>query len=102
MHFLAEMRRSGQIKHLVFSFTYQKANFREMPAFVDLIQSIDPEGLIVFERLGNWGTFEDSAFRESAVHLLGHPLHEDFLSVIRQPKLTPPKPYLYLYDYEGL
>jgi hypothetical protein len=102
MHFLAELHRTGAIKNLMFSFTYQAANFNEMAAFVDLTQSIDPASKIIFEKLENWGTFDPAIYEASAVHRMGHPLHEEFLAMIRRPELTPPKPYLYLYDYEGL
>ena len=91
MRFLAELRKSGAIKSLLFSFTYQLDNFREMPLFVDLTHDIDPMRTVIFEKLENWGTFQPEAYREIAVHHLGHPLHEEFLSVIRHPnlKVTP-------------
>jgi len=88
MRFLAELRKNGAIKSLLFSFTYQLDNFREMPLFVDLTRDIDPMRTVIFEKLENWGTFQPEAYREIAVHHLGHPLHEEFLSVIRHPNLA--------------
>jgi hypothetical protein len=88
MKFLAELRKSGAVKSLLFSFTYQIANFSEMPLFVELTRDIDPQRIVIFEKLENWGTFQDEAYREMAVHRMGHPLHEEFLSVIRHPNLA--------------
>src|SRR5262249_28589796 len=39
MRFLRQLRRSGIIPQLKFSFTYQVDNFREMPEFVDFCES---------------------------------------------------------------
>lgn len=89
MRFLADLRKSGAVKSLRFSFTYQEANFREMPLFVDLTHDIDPKSIAIFEKLENWGTFESSAYRKMAVHHLGHPHHEEFLAIIRQPNMKP-------------
>jgi hypothetical protein len=94
MRFLGELRQSGAFDILKFSFTYQKDNFREMPLFVDWTQSIDPGRHVLFERLDNWGSFDPDVFRDLAVHIVGHPLHEEFLSIIRQPKLKPASPVI--------
>ncbi len=94
MKFLGQLRQSGAFEVLKFSFTYQKDNFREMPLFVDWTQSIDPGRHVLFERLDNWGSFDPDVFRDLAVHIVGHPLHEEFLSVIRQPKLKPASPVI--------
>jgi MoaA/NifB/PqqE/SkfB family radical SAM enzyme len=94
MKFLGQLRQSGAFEVLKFSFTYQKDNFREMPLFVDWTQSIDPGRHVLFERLDNWGSFDPDVFRDLAVHIVGHPLHEEFLSIIRQPKLKPASPVI--------
>jgi sulfatase maturation enzyme AslB (radical SAM superfamily) len=94
MRFLGELRQSGVFETLKFSFTYQKDNYREMPLFVDWTQSIDPGRHVLFERLDNWGSFDPEVFRDLAVHVVGHPLHEEFLSIIRQPKLKPASPVI--------
>jgi sulfatase maturation enzyme AslB (radical SAM superfamily) len=101
MHFLAELHRSGAIGALHFSFTYQLDNFREMPLFVDITGNIDPARVVIFEKLENWGTFKQEDYVAKAVHHLEHPLNDEFLSIIRQPKM---KPYLgsIFADYEGL
>jgi hypothetical protein len=92
MRFLGELRQRGVFEWLKFSFTYQKDNFREMALFVDWTKSIDPGSHVLFERLDNWGAFAPEVFRDLAVHFPEHPLHDEFLSIIRQPKLTPDPP----------
>jgi hypothetical protein len=101
MRFLAGLRAGGVINLLQFSMTYQCENFREMPDFVDLFRSLDPAARIIFEKLENWGTFTPAAYAEKAVHLMSHPLHEEFLAVIRRPMLKPEHPLL-VADYAGL
>jgi hypothetical protein len=101
MHFLGELRRSGGFGELHFSFTYQKDNFREMPKFVDVTHSIDPGSVVIFEKLENWGTFASEEYLDKAVHRLEHPLHEEFLSIIRQLKLSARGSFISA-DYSGL
>lgn len=101
MRFLAELRQNGVISDLMFSFTYQKDNFREMPLFVDVTRDIDPGSIVIFEKLENWGTFASAEYIEKAVHRPEHALHEEFLSIIRQPKLKPYTAHLFA-DYGGL
>jgi sulfatase maturation enzyme AslB (radical SAM superfamily) len=101
MRFLANLRQSNVIGLLQFSLTYQLDNFREMPAFVDLCRSLDPAAVVIFEKLENWGTFAAEEYARRAVHIATHPLHEEFLSIIRAPKLRPSPPLLTA-DYAGL
>ena len=101
MRFLGELRQSGAFQWLKFSFTYQKSNFREMPLFVDWTDSIDPNRIVLFERLDNWGVFDPDVFLDLAVHFPEHPLHGEFLSIIRQPKLSP-NPSSLTVDYSAL
>jgi MoaA/NifB/PqqE/SkfB family radical SAM enzyme len=101
MRFLSNLRESNAINLLQFSFTYQLENFREMPAFVDLCRSLDPSSRVVFEKLENWGTFTVEEYSRKAVHLMMHPMHEEFLSIIRLPKLKPSHSSLTA-DYAGL
>jgi sulfatase maturation enzyme AslB (radical SAM superfamily) len=101
MRFLGELRRSGAIDALMFSFTYQRDNFREMSLFVDVTHDIDPGRIVIFEKLENWGTFRNEDYLDKAVHLLEHPLHDEFLAIIRQPKMKPFSSYLFS-DYDGL
>src|SRR5262249_51525352 len=101
MRFLAGLRSSNTIKDLQFSMTYQLDNFHEMPDFVDLCRSLHPSSSVIFEKLENWGTFSAGEYTDKAVHIMAHPMHEEFLSIIRLPKLRPSPPSLKA-DYAGL
>jgi hypothetical protein len=89
MEFLARLRRNGDIPQLKFSFTYQLGNFREMAAFVDFASDLACD-FAIFERLQNLGAFTWEEFRERAVHLGEHPLHQEFLTVVRNPIFAQP------------
>ena len=81
--FLRSLRVSGIIPVLMFSFTYQVDNFREMREFLDFCYEMKAD-FAIFERLLNM-VFSDREYRQKAVHHTGHPMHEEFLAIIRDP-----------------
>jgi hypothetical protein len=89
MHFLGRLRASGDISQLMFSFTYQLRNFREMIPFVQFAKGFNCD-FVVFERLQNLGAFTWPEFRERAVHLSDHPSHQEFLTVVSNPTFAQP------------
>jgi len=101
LQFLAELHRSGVYPQFWLSFTYQIENFREMPAFVDMCKALSPTAIPIFEKIENWGTFDPEDYKRMAVHKMDHPLHDEFLSIIQQPKMQPRMGQLGG-DYEGL
>lgn len=84
MEFLGGLRARGEIKQLKMSFTYQIDNFREMKQFVEFGNRFNVD-YVIFERLQNLGAYSWDEFRSKAVHLSEHPLHNEFLDVIRDP-----------------
>jgi molybdenum cofactor biosynthesis enzyme MoaA len=92
--FLAGLRAKGAIKEFILSFTFQVDNFREMPAFVEMARELHPDTIVQFEKLGNWGTFTAEEYQAKAVHHMDHPLHEEFLSIIRRPEMRQERPNL--------
>ena len=66
------------------SFTYQLDNFREMKQFVEFGRRFNVD-FVIFERLQNLGAYSWDEFRSKAVHLTDHPLHGEFLAVVRDP-----------------
>ena len=81
--FLKELRANRAFQDLSFSFTYQVDNFREMKDFVAFGDRMGAD-YVSFERLQNL-TFTPEAFRAKAVHLPDHPLHAEFLDIVRDP-----------------
>ena len=83
MRFLRELRVSGVIAQLKFSFTYQLENFREMKAFVGFCEEMAAD-CAIFERLQNIAYSEDE-YLSKAVHRPEHPLYGEFIAEIRDP-----------------
>ena len=82
--FLARLHREKVFEGLFFSFTYQVENFREMPDFVKFTKDHGGNG-VLFERLMNMAAYTDDVYRSKAIHMLDHPLHQEFLEVLRHP-----------------
>jgi hypothetical protein len=98
MRYIAGLRAQGAIPELGFSFTYQLDNFREMAAFVDFARSFNCDYVTV-ERLQNMGAFTWDEFNERAVHMADHPLHGEFLEVLRDPVFSTP---MVRHDFEDM
>jgi MoaA/NifB/PqqE/SkfB family radical SAM enzyme len=78
-------RIKGLPLHL--KFTVQAENYREVPAFVDLGESLGAK-MIMFTALENWGTYDEDEYAKRAVHRPSHPEHGALLQVLRDPRLT--------------
>jgi len=99
MEFIAFLRRSKKIQRFHVSFTYQVANFREMPDFVAYAKQLGCDE-VIFEKLENPGNvFSEGEYIQKAVHRPEHPLHQDFLGVIRNPAMRDP---MIVEDYRRL
>jgi Iron-sulfur cluster-binding domain len=99
MRFLRELRTGGTLPQLKFSFTYQLDNFREMKAFVDFCTEMCAD-FAIFERLQNIAFTKDE-FTRKAVHDPGHPLHREFIEVIRDPVFRTKRVW-HDFDYDGV
>lgn len=95
------VNRGGDFKRLLENLAYiatlpialklscvvQANNFRELPAFAALAAA---HGFSAYcSQLVNWGTFSRVEFAARAVHLPGHPEHEEFKGVLREIALLP-------------
>ena len=97
MRFLRHLRMTV-VPKLMFSFTYQFDNFREMPAFVDFCAEMHAD-YAIFERLHNIA-FTAEEYREKAVHYPSHRLYDEFISITNHPKLSDPRS-LHDFDFPG-
>lgn len=93
LHFIKGLRSSGELDHLLISMVVQENNFPEMPAFVRLGERFQIDS-VYFSQLVNWGTFDDSEYRQRAVHLSDHPRHGDLLECLQDPLLAEPRVFL--------
>jgi len=83
---LREFRASGQLKYLRFDFVVQLANYREMPAFVELSRAMGAD-CAYFSRVLDWGTWPRKEYLQQCVWESSHPLYEDFMKVMADPRL---------------
>lgn len=74
----------------IVDFTVQKLNYREMPVFVDLIKRIPGITKIRFNIILDWGTYTPDEFHKQAVWQKTNELHEDFLDILKDPRLKDP------------
>jgi sulfatase maturation enzyme AslB (radical SAM superfamily) len=86
---LGELRTAGEIRLLRYDFVAQKANFREMPAFVKLARELGGDRAY-FSRLVDWGTWPRAEFLKQCVWNDAHALRADFMEVLRDPALRDP------------
>jgi hypothetical protein len=82
--FIARLRSDRRIENLTFSFTYQLANFREMPEFIVLCEELGVD-YARFEHLVQTDAMSDAEYAAAAVHEPSHPLYGEFLSIIQSP-----------------
>ncbi|HVT04974.1 MAG TPA: radical SAM protein [Thermoanaerobaculia bacterium] len=86
LEFIAGMRRSGMIRSLTINFVVQKENFREMLDFLKLGQSLGVDQ-IWFQRVVNYGAYDEATFADVNVTSPRHPDHAELLEILRNPIL---------------
>jgi hypothetical protein len=89
LDFVADLRRRGEVPHLRLNFVVQQANFREIPAFLTLGREVGADELW-FQRVTNYGTYDEASFAEVDVTAADHPDHADLLAILRLPELAAP------------
>lgn len=67
---------------MIANFVIQQANYKEMPAFVELCRKYKMQPS--FTVLQDWSTF---VYQDNAVHLPTHKEHHEFLKVLAQPSV---------------
>ncbi len=87
---MAGMRRRGEIPYLQFNFVVQAENFREILEFAELGLSFGVDE-IWFQRLTNYGAFDEETFAREDVTSPGHPHHAELLEILRHPMLKRPE-----------
>ncbi len=89
LEFIAKMRRSGDIRDFWINFVVQKDNYREMLDFVELGTQLGVDR-IWFQRVTNYGAYDEATFAEIDVTSSQHPEHAELLEVLRSPLLRGP------------
>ena len=89
LEFIAGLRRSGQVPHFWINFVVQKDNFREMLEFVELGKRLGVDK-VWFQRVTNYGAYDEATFADVDVTSPGHPEHAELLEILRNPLLSGP------------
>jgi tetratricopeptide (TPR) repeat protein len=87
LRFIGVMLRRGEIDVFMSAFTYQLRNFREMPAFVSFAEEMGANR-VSFERLAPSASMTYEEFVANAVHLPTHPLHAQFLDILKDQAMS--------------
>lgn len=86
VEFMAEMRRSGKIRHFQINFVVQEDNYREILEFAELGARLGVDE-IWFQRLTNYGAFDEETFAQADVTSPRHSGHAELLGILRNPVL---------------
>lgn len=89
LQFIAGLRRANVIPSLCVNFVVQQANFREMLEFIDLADSLSSD-LIWFQRVVNYGAYDEATFAKIDVAAPSHPEHGELLQILRNPLFERP------------
>jgi len=89
LEFIAGLRRTNVIPSLCLNFVVQQANFREMLAFIDLADSLSSDQ-IWFQRVVNYGSYDEATFAKIDVAAPSHPEHGELLQILRNPLFERP------------
>lgn len=81
LKFLSALRRKGPLRFVMLSFVVQQNNYREMPAFIELVQKFGFD-LAYFHELCDWGSYSGIEYRKRAVQFRSHPEHYRFLKIL--------------------
>jgi len=81
LNFIASLRKDKLISRFEISFVVQDNNYREMPDFVQLGKNLGCDE-ILFQRIINWGTFNDEDFKLRSIHDESHPQHKEFVQLL--------------------
>jgi MoaA/NifB/PqqE/SkfB family radical SAM enzyme len=74
----------------VLAFVVQRANFREMPAFVKMAEEVGAD-VVVFQKYYSFGHEGAAVFSAKDVAAPGHPEHEQLQAILQDPVMQNPR-----------
>lgn len=86
---LGELRKTGELNMLRLDFVVQKANYREMPAFVELARTLGADQ-VAFSMVLDWGTWSISEYEKQCIWKQDHPEFGAFIEVLEDPVFDDP------------
>lgn len=81
LEFISSLRHTGPLKFVMLSFVVQRNNYKEMPAFVAMVERFGFD-MAYFHRCEDWGHSDYREYQRRAVHLPLHPEHHRYLEVL--------------------
>jgi len=88
LYFIRSLKNTHQFR-TKFNFVVQRANYREMPQFVQFSRRFGCDR-VAFTKIINLGTFSEDQFRSVGIHLPDHPEYPHFQEVLEHPDLQDP------------
>lgn len=89
LEFAGTLRKDRKLTRLGISYAVQSENFRDMPGAVVMAERLHAD-LISFFKLENIGTYSETEYRSRNIVEPSHPLHNEFLEVLRNPIFASP------------
>ncbi|MBL6445763.1 4Fe-4S cluster-binding domain-containing protein [Fulvivirga sp. 29W222] len=87
LEFIGSLRKKNTLARFEISFVVQENNFTEMPDFVRLGRRLKCDE-VLFQKIFNWGTYEDTDFKKHAIHKSTHERHNDLVRVLNSEILA--------------
>ncbi len=86
--FIRELRQSGVIERFAINFVITADNFREMPQFVTLAETLKVDKVLFVDLRDVRGMRLD--YKSAAVHVPTHPFHKEFIEILKSPLFKKP------------
>lgn len=90
---LGELRKTDEVNFLRLDFVVQQANYKEMPAFVEIAKSLNADR-VSFAMVLDWGTWSRKEYIKQCIWEPDHEEFNDFLKVLENPVFDDPKVFL--------
>ncbi len=81
LEFVDELYQKNILKHVRLDMVVQDNNYREINAFIEIARRHNFDCSL--QRITNWGTYNESQFRQKNTFSSEHPEHQQFLSAMR-------------------
>ena len=82
LRLMSTLREAGTIKQFELGFVFQRANWREIPAFFKMARKLGADRAILYSLLDQ-GHYEYGAYALDAVHLPTSPDHEEAMRMVQ-------------------
>lgn len=89
MEFIGKLRREGVLDDYSIFYVVQTENFREMGGAVEIAKRVGAD-VIRFLMINNWNTFAPDEFAAKCVFKKTHPLYDEFLKAMADPRVADP------------